>query len=106
MLFRSKKAFEYYMQAAEAGGKMGAYNVGCCYRSGSGVKKDKLKAAEWYEKAASAGDTDAMLMLGKMYERGEVGKDLDKARYWYKLALDGGAEIAEYILNKKKLSKV
>ena len=50
---------------------MALYNVACCFRHGDGVKKNKLKAIKWYEKAAEAGSCDALLSLGFMYERGE-----------------------------------
>ena len=64
-----------------------------------------LKAVEWYENAASLGDTSAMLSLGRMFESGD-GKDLNKSFMWYKKALDCGEALAELILSKKKFKNV
>ncbi len=50
---------------------MAVYNVACCYRRGDGVKKDAVKAAEWYERAAALGVSDAMIGLGYLYGRGK-----------------------------------
>jgi TPR repeat protein len=51
---------------------------------GRGVPRDFPKAAQAYEKAASAGNARAMNILGWLYENGlGVAKDLTKAREWY-----------------------
>ena len=43
---------------------------------GKGVPKDHKEAMAWFRKAAEAGNTDAMVNLGAMYEGGlGVGKD-------------------------------
>ena len=48
-------------------------NLGELYYNGEGVAKNYAKAREWYEKAAAAGNTDAMFNLGVLY---------DTARAW------------------------
>jgi len=54
------------------------------YFNGDGFPQDFEKALEWWNKAAEAGYTDAMLHLGEMYEIGiGVPKDLAKAVGWY-----------------------
>lgn len=65
-----KKAFEYYMTAAEIGYAPAYYNVAKAYLNGDGVKRDFEKAFEWFLKAADSGDTYAKLKLAECYKRG------------------------------------
>ena len=51
--------------------------------------QDKGKALGYYEKAADAGDADACLHLGQMYEQGkDVKADPVQAAVWYKKGAD------------------
>ena len=79
-------AVSWYLKSAQNGNAMAAYNMGCCYRHGDGVKKNGAKAVEWYEMGAEIGDTDCMVCIAYMYEKGKCGlkKDLSKAADWYK----------------------
>ena len=53
------------------------------YQNGEGVAKDYVKAREWYEKAAAAGESYAMNNLGLLYQNGlGVPQDYAKAREW------------------------
>ncbi len=81
--------------------------MGCCYRHGDGVKKNGEKAVEWYEMGAKLGDTDCMVNIAYMYEKGKSGlkKDLAKAAKWYKKALLAGEEAAAGVLRKNKFRK-
>lgn len=47
------------------------FNLGVRYDKGQGVPQDFAKAIEWYQKAADAGNTDAMCNLGIHYQRGQ-----------------------------------
>jgi len=56
----------------------------------SGTKADLKTAAEWFERAASAGLTSAQYRLAAMYERGiGVHRDLGRAQTWYEAAAEG-----------------
>jgi uncharacterized protein len=75
------------------------------YARGDGVEKNDVLAAEWYEKAARAGYSDAQYALGLLYQTGR-GVTLDKPRayMWMYLAFETGSvrmwwEQAEYIRN-------
>ena len=68
-------------------------NLGIYYEYGKGgLTKDEIKAVEWYQKAAKAGNATAMCNLGIYYEYGEGGltKDEAKAVEWYRKAAEGG----------------
>ena len=57
--------------------------------NGNGVKKDEVKAFEWYKKSAEQEDSDAQNKLGLYYENGTgTEKDLEKAFYWYQKAAE------------------
>lgn len=50
--YSKQKAFEYSLKAAELGDAEGALQAGRCYFDGTGVTKDRVKAAEWLRFAA------------------------------------------------------
>ena len=52
-------------------------------KNGQGGPQDYAKALEWYEKAAAAGNADAMVNLGALYANGQgVTQDYAKALDW------------------------
>jgi hypothetical protein len=66
-------------------------NLGSLYFFGHGVAQDYGQARQWFEKAAAAGNADAMFNLGFMYEHGQgVALDSIQARQWYVKAAAGG----------------
>ena len=69
------------------------FDLGNCYEYGKGgLTKDEAKAVIWYEKAAEAGNANAMNNLGYAYDYGKGGltKDEAKAVEWYRKAAEGG----------------
>ena len=62
---------------------MSMYNLGILFREGKGVKRDLITAADWIQRAATAGNGYAQTTLGEMYEMGEgVSQDFPKAAKW------------------------
>ena len=60
----NKKAFEYFLEAAKRGDVEAMYEVGLCYRSGSGgAVKDLDEAFKWLERAAAEGHIEAKKRL-------------------------------------------
>jgi TPR repeat protein len=56
-----------------------------------GVKKDDVKAVEWYRKSAEQGDMGAQRGLGHMYTSGRgVPQDDVKSAEWYERAANQG----------------
>ena len=54
------------------------------YESGQGVEPNEEEAVLWFNKAATAGNTNAQYKLGTLYENGTgVAKDSSQAVYWY-----------------------
>ena len=73
------------------------YKLGYKYRYGS--QKDYQKALEYYEQAATLGNSKAMNGLGFMYMRGKgVEQDLEKAREYFERAAELGSAAAKYTL--------
>jgi len=67
------------------------FDLGVLYRDGLGVAQDYDKARELFQKAADAGDADAMNNLGALYGKGlGVAQDYGKAREWYQKGADAG----------------
>ena len=63
------------------------YQLALCCETGHGTAQNYEKAAEWYEKAAMAGDPRSMVRLGVLSEAGNgVPKDESKAVSWYQMA--------------------
>lgn len=63
------------------------------------VKQDRVKAVAWYEKAANAGNSKAMMTLAVWAENG-IGciKDEQRAIFWYTKAAKAGVGNAMYRL--------
>lgn len=80
---------------AEAGNFQAAYALGMAYQ----IKGDPAQAVPWYEQAASAGLTEAQILLGTMYARGsEVPRDLVRAYAWLHRAAEKKSPNAQLIL--------
>ena len=86
-----QKAFEYFMQAAEAGVTEAMANVGAYYWQGKGVEQDYDKAFNWCLKAANEGNVTAMNTLGKIYylDKGSH-QNYEKALEWFEKAANAG----------------
>jgi hypothetical protein len=75
-----------------------AHEVALVYEYGKyGVEHDVVKAAEWFHKAADAGNMEAMAELGLCYELGcGVEQSDEEALEWYTKAADKGHLTAKY----------
>ena len=56
----------WYLQAALGGNPSAQYNPAIMYIKGEGVRPDRQKAMEWFEKAATNGSTEAQEALKKL----------------------------------------
>ena len=92
-----KKAWKWYLKAAEVGNSTGQYYVGYFYQEGLHVKKNTHLAVKYYEKAAGQGLMRAVLAIAECYQFG-IGykKDLQKSLEYLKLAADNGHTEAQY----------
>ena len=97
MLFRS-----LFLKAAEQNNLRGIYNVGLCYDRGDGVHKDRVKAVEWYRKAAAQNHAGALYRMGDFTEHGLGGltQDPAKALDYYRRAAEGGSQEAKEALER------
>ena len=77
--------------------------LGCCYRFGSGVAKDRTDAYKWFKKSSDKGMVFADYMLGCMYN---VDKKYEKAQYYLKKAADNGWDWANLTLGKLYFNEV
>lgn len=90
----AKEAFGLYQSAAKAGHAQAAYRVAVCceigLEEGGGTKRDPLKAMQWYERAATLGDTPAMYKMGIIQLKGLLGqqKNTTGALMWLKRAAE------------------
>ena len=82
-----KKAIEYFTILADKGDIEAMNRISLIYFV---EYNDEEKAREWKERAANAGDTEAMIELGNDYRLIEDIADFDKSEYWYKKATDLG----------------
>jgi TPR repeat protein len=69
--------------------------LGAMYDQGRGVEQDERQAMIWYRRAAEAGDTEAMRLIGEAYYDG-VGLPQNSAlaREWLQRAAAGGNDEA------------
>ena len=76
----SKLSFEELKDLAKKGDAKAQNSLGVCYAKGDGVRKNLVKAMEWYTKAAEKGSTIAQFNLAAHYYNGDgVKQDYVKA---------------------------
>lgn len=80
--------YKLFLSSADAIDSSKTY-LGLCYLEGKGVVQDRLKAVEWFKKAANAGDAAGQTRLANCYYDGiVVAKDLAEAYKWYHKAAE------------------
>lgn len=69
-----ERAYHLYLQAAKQNHAAASYRVAVCNEIGAGTRKEPARAAAFYRKAASLGDTAAMYKLGMILLNGALGE--------------------------------
>ncbi|KAI0798129.1 HCP-like protein [Abortiporus biennis] len=72
-----ERAYHLYLQAAKQNHAAASYRVAVCNEIGAGTRKEPGRAAAFYRKAASLGDTAAMYKLGVILLRGLLGQQVN-----------------------------
>lgn len=85
-----ERAYHLYLQAAKQNHAAACYRVAVCNEIGAGTRKEPTRAAAFYRKAASLGDTAAMYKLGMIQLRGllEEQKNPREAISWLRRAAE------------------
>jgi TPR repeat protein len=92
-----KEVDQELLALAQQGDKQAQFDVGHMYHIDKRVKRDFIKAVEWYEKAAQQGHDKAQYMLAGMYVRGgHVPEDKKRAAELYEKAAEHGHPEAQY----------
>lgn len=94
-----KKAYEYFLEAAQQDNPQGMFNVAICYDAGYGVTKNLDEAIRWYYKAADYGVPEAQANASNAAEqRGDYASAL---KYLKMLAKNGNpaamVKVAAYL---------
>ncbi len=94
-----EETLRQYILMAERGNIDVQYNLGECYYSGNGTKKDINKAIRWFTSAANQGHSGAQFRLGECYNNG-IGVTVNgsEAVKWYKMAAARGHAGSQYKL--------
>ena len=88
-------AIREWQPLAEDGDYQAAYALGMAFQ----IKGEPARAVPWYEQAASAGLTEAQILLGTIYARGiDVPRDLVRAYAWLYRAAEKSSPNAQLIL--------
>jgi S1-C subfamily serine protease len=74
----NQRAYAASLKSAEAGQAVAALDVANRLSAGRGVAKDLPMAAKWYAKSMLGGEPKAAGQLSLLYERGEVGFEMNK----------------------------
>lgn len=83
------RAIVLYQKAVAKGHGPAMHALGVMHQNGRGVAVDKLKAVEWYRKAAEAGESFSMVMLGNLFKEEQKWA---AAAEWFGKAGDAGEE--------------
>ena len=105
-----KEAMLQLIPAARSGNADAEELIGVMYAMGLGVKRDDIRAFEWYLRSAMKGHPGAQSGVGWYYEigRGMPAPDLIRAYMWYVLSAIGGdpdAAISQEEVVKKMSSE-
>ncbi len=96
---KHEDACHFLLEASDLGSPEADKLLGILYMSGQYApypNKDMIKALECYERAAAAGDEEAMYWISQCYEMGlGVDKNEEKAAEWKEKALAAGFVPAE-----------
>ena len=97
-----ERAYHLYLQAAKQNNPAAAYRVAVCNEIGAGTRRDPSRAAAFYRKAASLGDTAAMYKLGMILLLGSLGeqKNPREAVNWLKRAAEQADEENPHALHE------
>lgn len=107
---RFEEAMNELLPAARSGNADAEELIGVMYAMGLGVKRDDMRAFEWYLRSAMKGHAGAQSGVGWYYEvgRGMPAPDLVRAYMWYVLSAIGGdpdAAISQEEVVKKMSSE-
>lgn len=94
-----EEAIKWYLKAAKYGHVEAQYELGYCYRYGSGVFENHAEAFKWYYKAAEQGHIKAQYSVGYCYlNKYGVAKDYKEAFKWFLKAAEQGHSGAQCYL--------
>jgi TPR repeat protein len=97
-----ERAYHLYLQAAKQNHAPASYRVAVCNEIGAGTRKEPARAAAFYRKAASLGDTPAMFKLGMTLLQGslEQPRSPREAITWLKRAAEQADEDNPHALHE------
>ncbi|KAF8623958.1 hypothetical protein AX15_006116 [Amanita polypyramis BW_CC] len=97
-----ERAYHLYLQAAKQNHAAATYRVAVCNEIGAGTRREPPRAAAFYRKAASLGDTAAMYKLGMILLHGSLGeqKNPRDAINWLKRAAEQADEENPHALHE------
>lgn len=100
-----ERAYTLYLQAAKQNHAAASYRVAVCNEIGAGTRREPPRAAAFYRKAASLGDTAAMYKLGMILLLGSLGVDKNprEAINWLKRAAEQADEENPHALHELAL---
>jgi TPR repeat protein len=100
-----ERAYHLYLQAAKQNHAAASYRVAVCNEIGAGTKKEPQRAAAFYRKAASLGDTPGMFKLGMVLLHGTLGEAMNprEAISWLKRASEQADEENPHALHELAL---
>jgi TPR repeat protein len=95
-----RSAFRLFLTAANAGDKGSQLNVGHCYDTGSGTRRNRSAAVYWYRRAYQRGDASAANNIGTIWRDEQKPQ---RALSWFQRAVklgndDSNLEIAKHYL--------
>jgi len=95
----AEKSFEWLSRAADAGDLDAKFNVAYCKLSGTGTQMDIPGGLTLLRSAATAGQADALVALGRYQLSGIlIPRDVSAARKSFELAAQRGNEMAQLYL--------
>ena len=100
----NKKAYEYYLKAAEMGYREAYWKVGLKYCYGLGTTQNYAEAAKWWKKYCEiqSGSSYVAKKIGDLSKEGGYGLsyDRDEAIRWYRISANLGSDAGKEALRE------
>lgn len=93
-----KKAYDFWLKAAEKGHKVAKYNLGVMLENGEGTDANDDVALSWYQQAADQGHAGAINKIGVFHQEGKCGfvASDEEAFPFFEKAAKAGNKFAQY----------
>ena len=84
-----KAVASFYISSSQRGHSGAQFNLGNAFANGVGVAQNRMRALEWWNKAAEGGHKEASYTMGYVYLKSDPPNEAKAAEYWQRASAAG-----------------